>query len=231
MSAKSNKPDLSAAGLFQSDPQLANVSKKWSRPVSDKHITKAKQALEDKKFKVTVAQDKTEALQTIIDSIPDGVSVHNAGSMTLSEIGFIEHAKKEAKWNNLHAKILAEQDQTKAAQLRQQATLVDYFLSSADAVTETGDIIASDATGTRVGPLLGAGHVILVIGAQKIVPTLSDAFKRQQKYSLPLESARARIAYKVPGSSINNSTVISGTNPWGIPDRIHVILVKEALGF
>jgi len=224
--------DLSAAGLFKSDAQLASVDKKWAEPVSEEHIAKAKAGLEGKKFIVHVVGNKAEALTTIVGLIPDGASVHNAGSTTLSEVGFTEYAKKDTKWNNLHAKILAETDQAKAGQLRQQAILADYYLTSASAVSETGDIVACDLTGTRVGAFhQGAGHLVVVVGSQKIVPTLAVALKRQSEYCLPLESARCRIVYKVPGSSINNIAVVSGANPWGAPGRVIVIIVKEALGF
>jgi len=140
--------------------------------------------------------------------------------------------KKETKWNNLHGKILAENDQSKAAELRRQANLADYFVVSASAVTENGEIILCDASGTRTGPVLySANHVIFVVGTQKIVRDLSTGLKRQQEYCLAIESARARVAYKVPGSAINNTAIISGSNPWGTPGRIHVIFVTEALGF
>lgn len=49
--------------------------------------------------------------------------------------------------------------------------------------------------------------VIVVVGANKIVPTYADAVKRTEEYCLPLESARVRVAYAAMGvkaSSINN---------------------------
>jgi len=227
-----DKSDLSAAGLFKSDPQLATVEKKWGNPVSQEHIENTKKALEAKKMKVTVVANKAEALKTIVDMVPQGASVMNAGSTTLIEIGFTEHAKKETKWNNLHAKIFAEPDQAKQAELRRQSILADYYFTSASAVSETGEIVACDLTGTRVGAFhQGAGHLIVVIGAQKIVPTLDEALKRQKEYSLPLESARVRVAYKLPASAINNIAVIASGNPFAAGDRIHVIIIKEAAGY
>jgi len=225
-------PDLSVAGLFKSDPQLTGVDrKKWSRAVSNDRIEKAKKAFEEKKINVTVVGNKQDALKALIGLIPEGASVMNAGSTTLQEIGYTEYAKTATQWNNLHTKILAEKDQGKAAKLRNEAMLADYFLSSVSAITESGDILACDFTGTRVGAFYqAAGNLVLVVGHQKIVPTLDTAFQRQSEYCLPLESARSRVAYKVPGSAINNIAVISGSNPWG-PTRIHVIIVKETLGF
>jgi len=208
------------------------TKKKWNRAVSNDRIEKAKKAFEEKKIKVSVVGNKQDALKALIGLIPDGASIMNAGSTTLQEIGFTEYAKHATQWNNLHAKILAEKDQAKASKLRNEAMLADYFLSSVSAITEAGDLLACDFTGTRVGAFAqAAGHLVLVVGSQKIVPTLEDAFQRQAEYCLPLESARSRVVYKVPGSAINHVAVISGPNPWGIPDRINVIIVKETLGF
>ena len=135
-------------------------------------------------------------------------------------------------WKNLHEEILAEKDQAKAAVLRRESMTADYFLSSVTAVTEEGDITVCDLTGSRVGAFnYAAGNLLIVIGSNKIVPTYDDAVKRTYDYCLPIESARVRIAYKVPASSINNFVAIRGPNPWGAPGRIHVVIVKESLGF
>jgi hypothetical protein len=89
-----------------------------------------------------------------------------------------------------------------------------------------------DLTGSRVGAFnYAAGNLLIVIGSNKIVPTYDDAVKRTYDYCLPIESARVRIAYKVPASAVNNFVAIRGPNPWGAPGRIHVVIVKEALGF
>lgn len=82
--------------------------------------------------------------------------------------------------------------------------------------------------------LLEAVHfanVIVIAGSNKLVPTEADALTRTEQFALPMESARVRIAYKVPASAINNLLVIRGNNPWGKPGRIHIILIKEVLGF
>ena len=120
------------------------------------------------------------------------------------EIGYIEFLKNNsAKWINLKEKILSapKEEQDK---LRLQSMAPEYHVSSVTAVTEEGDFTVADLTGTRVGPFVTAGKVLIVIGANKIVPTYVDAAKRTHEYCLPLESARAHEAYGVPGSAVNN---------------------------
>jgi hypothetical protein len=73
----------------------------------------------------------------------------------------------------------------------------------------------------------GAGHVILVIGAQKIVSDVATGLRRIHEYCYPLEDARARQAYGVPGG-VNNILIINKAITAG---RVTAIIVKERLGF
>jgi hypothetical protein len=73
----------------------------------------------------------------------------------------------------------------------------------------------------------GAGHVILVLGAQKIVPDVAAGMRRIYEYCYPLEDARARRAYGVP-SGVNNILII---NKAITPGRVTAIIVSERLGF
>ena len=88
-------------------------------------------------------------------------------------------------------------------------------------------MIAS-ASGSQLGPIVsGAGHVILVIGGQKIVPDLNTGLRRIYEYCFPLEDERGRRAYGVP-SGVNNMLMI---NKVVGPERVTAILLKERLGF
>jgi len=223
-----------AQKLINEDPQLAGIdTARFGKLASEESLNKTKAALESKTHKVTIVKDAAEALAVLKNAIPPGVSINLAGSTTLSEIGFIEYLKDGAQpWRNLHGEILAEKDMTKQHDLRRRYNVCDYFISSVTAVCETGEFTVCDLSGTRTGPFAhSAGKIIVVIGAQKIVKDYNEAVERTEKYCLPLESARARIAYKVPGSAINNFVAIRSGNPYGAPGRFHIVIVKESLGF
>jgi len=226
------KSDHSAAALFKSDPQLKDVdAAKWNKLASDAKIEKVKTALEAKTFKCTVVNNSAEALKTLVALIPEGASISTGGSTTLTEIGFTDYAKKETKWNNFHSKALEEKDQTKSWALRVRGYSADYFISSVCAISENGDLVVCDASGTRVGGFLGgAKNLIVVVGSNKFVPTYKDAIDRMEEYCLPVESARARVAYGIQGSQIAFVASIKSANPFGSP-HIHVIVVKEKLGY
>src|SRR2546430_14781904 len=113
-------------------------------------------------------------------------------------------------------------------EMRILAASPDYVVGSVHALTEGGSLLIASASGSQLGPLVsGAGQVILVIGAQKIVGDLATGMRRINSYCYPLEDARARHAYGVP-SGVNNILVINKVMNAG---RITAIIVKERLGF
>ena len=73
----------------------------------------------------------------------------------------------------------------------------------------------------------GAARLILVVGAQKIVPDVTTALQRIERYALPLEDARARAAYGQ--SSAVNKLLIIHAEPF--PGRTTVLLVRRAIGY
>src|ERR1700704_5988603 len=112
--------------------------------------------------------------------------------------------------------------------MRQLSAAPDWVVGSVHAVTEQGSRLIASASGSQLGPIVsGAGHVILVIGGQKIVSDLNTGLRRIDEYCFPLEDLRARQAYRVP-SGVNNLLII---NKAIAPGRITAILVNEQLGF
>ena len=115
-----------------------------------------------------------------------------------------------------------------ADEIRRLSAAPDVMLGSVQAVTETGSLVTVSASGSQLGPYAsGAGHVILVVGTQKIVADLAEALRRIDDYVFPLEDARAQAAYGVH-SGVNKVLII---NREYTPGRITVVFVDEALGF
>jgi hypothetical protein len=95
--------------------------------------------------------------------------------------------------------------------------------------TSTAPASFASNTGSQLPAYLyGAGTVIFIVGAQKIVKDSETAMKRLYDYVLPLESERAHKAYGVAGSFVSKQVTIHKEVQ---PNRIHIILIKEALGF
>lgn len=177
----------------------------------------------------TVGSGK-EALSRLQELIPTGAAVMNGSSTTLNQIGYTNLLKSgETGWRNLHKEILEEKDKGRQADLRRKSLAeADYFLASPNAITEDGLLVAVDATGSRTGAFpFAAKKLLLVAGVQKIVPNLHDAFDRIREYVFPLENERAKKAYGA-GSTLGKWVIIEKEV---IPQRIHLILIKEKLGF
>lgn len=179
---------------------------------------------------VTTVNTKEDALAVLKEIIPQGSAVMNGSSTTLNQIGFSDWLKSgNHGWRNLHAEILSEKDKTKQADMRRKSVAeADFFLASPNAITEDGLLVAVDATGSRTGAFpYVAKKLLLVAGEQKIVPDLTAAIQRVREYVFPLENERSKKAYGV-GSATSKWVIIEREF---VPGRIHLILVKERLGF
>jgi hypothetical protein len=95
------------------------------------------------------------------------------------------------------------------------------------AVTQEGTLLVASASGSQLAQYAwGADQVIFVVGAQKLVPTVEAGRERIFKHSLPLEDARAYAAYGM-NSRVGKILEIRQEDP----GRIHVVIVRKAVGF
>ena len=191
--------------------------------------TEAVEAIKSRGINVIVVDNKEQALEKIIELIPKGMEVSNGSSTTLNEIGFIDYLKsKKHGWRNLHEEILKEKDIAKQMDLRRKSITAEYFLGSVNAIAKSGELVACDASGSRVTAYpFAAKNLILVAGIQKITKNLDEAIKRIREHVYPLENKRAQEAYGV-SSTIGKWIIIEREI---IPNRTTLILIKEKLGF
>jgi len=202
---------------------------KWNKMPSDQEIAETAKAIESRGIKVILVEDSAAALKAIAALIPKGAEVMNGSSTTLAEIGFMDLLKDGTHgWKNLHDNILKEKDPVRQGDLRRSSLTAEYFISSVNAIAKTGELVACDASGSRVGAFpFAAKNLILVSGVNKITPSLPAALDRIRKYAFPLENLRAQKAYGM-GSMLGKFVILSGEMFKG---RTTLILVKESLGY
>jgi hypothetical protein len=202
---------------------------RWSRVPDEATISRTVGAIEKRNVRVTRAATTDEALQTLVDLIPEGAEVMNGSSTTLIEIGYEELLQRNPRrWRDYHAVITAENDKEKRDELRRKGVAAEWFLSGVQAIAATGELVGCDKSGSRVGAWPhAAGHLVLVAGANKIVPTLDEALARCWEYALPLEQQRARRVYGT-SSEIGNIVILEKAMN---DDRVTLILVGERLGY
>ena len=229
---------VSAEEFSKSDAQLAadkafaSRMAKYGVPASEASVAAAVKALEGKQHTVKVFESGADATAFLSTLLKEGVTVSAGHSTTLIQIGATDMMKANTKARNFKSEAIAAMEKGDMAtygKLLAQGATADVFVSSASAVTEDGDIYGVDLTGSRISGWIAAGQLVVVVGSNKIVKDAAAANDRIENYSLALESARVRVAYKVPASAIKNRVVINGANPYG--SRVTVVIVKQALGF
>ncbi|QKG92628.1 lactate utilization protein [Halorubrum salinarum] len=185
--------------------------------------------LEERGFDVVVVDNADEALETVTSRIPAGVSVMNGHSTTLEEIGFDEFLSEgDHEWESLPDQIWGIDDDAERQAARRESQTADYFLGGINAVAQTGELVAADLSGSRIGAYpFAAGNVVIVTGINKIVPTLDDALDRLESVAYPLENERAQEAYGVE-SAIAKQLIYRREAEEG---RTTVVLVREQLGY
>ncbi len=202
---------------------------RWNRIPDDATIQKTVATIEARNIRVILVDTAKDALQAVVDLIPEGGEVMNGFSTTLVEIGYDQVLEENPKgWRNYHAVITAENDTEKRHALRRKSVAADYFLSGVQAIAESGEVVGCDKTGSRTGAWPhAAANLILVSGANKIVSTLDDALRRCQEYALPLEEQRAQHVYGT-GSYIGKYVILDREDTDG---RVTLVLIREPLGY
>lgn len=202
----------------------------YNKLASEESIKRTMKELKGRSIDAEFVKTREDALKRLIELIPEGSEIMTGGSTTLEEIGLVDLLKSKGhKWNNLKDKILAEKNPEKQNELRKMSITSEYFIGSVHAVAETGEVLVASASGSQIPAYsFSSDNVIWIVGAQKIVPTMEDAFKRVREHSLPLEDKRMKsIGYS--GSTIGKLLIFEREI---LPNRkIRLIFVNEKLGF
>ena len=202
-----------------------NPNPKYGRLADDSAIARAVESLKRNGISAEVVRDGKEAKERLLKLIPEGAEVMNMTSATLDSIGASKEIAEGPLFDPVRRKLGAPGDK---AEKRRLGAAPEWAVGSVHAVTEDGKVIVASATGSQLPAYAyGAGNVVWVVGAQKIVRNLEEGLKRVEEYVFPLEDERARKVYGV-GSGINKLLIL---NREVNPGRIRMIIVKEKLGF
>jgi len=206
----------------------AAVAAEFTGLASDERIANTAAALERNGIRPLLAATAADARRLASSLLPDGAEVYNNTSQTLESIGVADDIERSGRYQPLRLRLYRMDREMQQREMRTLAASPDYVVGSVHALTEGGSLLIASASGSQLGPLVsGAGQVILIIGAQKIVPDVAAGMRRIYEYCYPLEDARARRAYGVP-SGVNNILII---NKAVAPGRVTAIIVNERLGF
>jgi acyl-CoA hydrolase len=184
-------------------------------------------ALEEHGFGVDIVDDLDAARDAVLARIPKGSSVMTNTSVTLQETGIAAAIDDGGPYDSARNRMFALDFATQLQEMKAIAGQPDYALGSVHAVTREGTLVIASASGSQLASYAwGAANVIFVVGAQKLVAGPEAARERIYEHSLKLEDARAFAAYG-QGSSVGKILEIHQETP----GRIHVVLIRELVGF
>ncbi len=160
-------------------------------------------------------------------------SVGAGGSVTIAQMGLLEILSKTNKVYS-HGYSKDPSDIAKAA-------TADVYLTSANAISATGEIVNIDGRGNRISATLnGPSEIYFICGTNKIEPDLTKALWRAKNIAAPKNAQRLR--KKTPCAAKADKCYNCAS-----PDRIcratciythpltsapaHIVLIDEPLGY
>lgn len=189
-------------------------------------------------FKVTYFETGKDATDYLSENIKDK-TVGLGGSITLKELGIFDILQENNTvwWHGKGLQLKEYGGYT----VMQNAMSTDIYITSANAISEQGQIINIDGRGNRVASTLyGHKKVYFVVGKNKIAPTFEDAMWRARNIAAPKNAQRL---------NMNTPCAVKGDKCYdcSAPDRIcrgfvtlemppmdmevEVVLINEELGF
>jgi hypothetical protein len=184
---------------------------------------------------------KERAVDKILEIIPQSATVGISGSVTLDELGIVRFLQgRHTKVFNQYKPGISREENL---ELRKQGSLADYYLASANAISEKGELVFFSGYGNRPAGISYAKNVIVVCGINKFTPNLEEAIRRAREYATPLNCKRLNWNTPCFKDGICRKEIclfpeykrmccqILILEAEVIPDRLKVILVGENLGF
>jgi acyl-CoA hydrolase len=205
----------------------AQAPDRFTRLPAEQMLAATVVALEEHGFSVDVVDDLDAAREAALARIPEGASVMTNSSVTLEETGITEAINDGGRYDSARNRMFALDFATQAQEMKSIGGQPDYAVGSVHAITREGTLVIASASGSQLACYAwGAANVIFVVGAQKLVATLEAAHERIYQHSLPLEDARAIAAYG-QHSSVGKILEIHQD----LPGRIHIVLIRQSVGF
>lgn len=199
-------------------------------------FSKVKETLESLGYKVSCFETSFAAGEYLNGQI-DGETVGFGGSVTLDEMGLYDSLREhnEVYWHNRASKELSNQE------LRSRANAADIYISSVNAIAETGEIINIDGNCNRVASVFyGHKKVYLVAGKNKIEKDYDAALFRARNIAAPKNAKR--VGAKTPCAEKadrcynckSSERICRGLSVlWAPPmtGEFEIVLIDEDLGY
>ena len=146
-------------------------------------LRKTAENMKARGFTVRCYATASEAAAALAEELR-GRTVGIGGSMTVAQMGLAEMLERQG------CTVYARSRSMSPAEA-EQAGRAEGYISSANGIAETGEIVNLDGTGNRVAATLyGPQKLYLIAGRNKLAPTLQDAVWRARNIAAPLNARR-----------------------------------------
>jgi acyl-CoA hydrolase len=133
-------------------------------------------------FSVDVVDDLDAARETVLALIPEGASVMTNTSVTLEKTGIADAINDGGPYDSARNRMFALDFATQGQEMKAIGGQPDYALGSVHAITRDGTLVIASASGSQLASYAwGAGNVIFVVGAQKLVHSSEAARVRAEQ--------------------------------------------------
>lgn len=205
-----------------------------------KKIERTMQALAKNRIPAVYVPTSEEAVKVVESMMKEGDTISCGGTQTLRETG-IRDLMLSGKYTFLDREAMDPEE------VYQKTFSADVFLTSANAITEEGQLYNVDGRGNRVAAMIyGPKKVIVVAGINKIVGNVDEAIMRVKTTAAPPNALRQNMG--TPCQELGACVGCKGSMAAGCShdarmcchyvvtshqktERIHVVLVGEDLGY
>lgn len=205
-------------------------------------LDSVKKAFEKNNFDAYVVNSPSEAKDFVLNALIPQLApkiISWSGSMTLGATGLMTALLGDSRFtiiNPYEAGISPEESYER----RRQSLLADLFFAGTNALTEDGKLVNLDGSGNRIGGInFGPRHAVVIVGRNKLVPSMDAAMARVKNIAAPVNAMR--LDKKTPCATTSFCQDCSSPdricNFWSITEksfpkhRIKVIIINEELGF
>lgn len=144
--------------------------------------------LKKRHFDAYYCATRAEAREQALHLIPAGASVGWGGALSAEQIGLMD-AVRNGDYRALdreHCQTAAEREALSRACLD-----ADVFLTGANGLSLTGEMVNIDGTGNRVAAIIyGPKRVLVIAGMNKVADTLEEAVRRARTVAAPINKQR-----------------------------------------
>jgi hypothetical protein len=211
---------------------MENKHKKWFDSQQGKRALKA---FGEKGWVTYYAENLDEAKKIVFETvIPKNVSVGLGGSETLSAMDVVTVLRSG------DYKLYDRYNCPDHFEMCRDSLMADYFLTGANALTMTGEMVNIDCSGSRVAAMAyGPRKIVVVAGVNKLCPNIDAAIARvhaiapmncrRNNHQTPCAADGVCTDCNIPDRMCNHLLITY--NAQKFKGKYTLILVNEDLGF